>query len=78
MLFFSNIVLLKIYFKKIIFLNLDWTSCKLITNHYKSAGGVYDDVFLCCPFPHEISKADVLDGIFDLIKSVSEGFHTYS
>ena len=38
------------------------------------AGGVFDGVFLCCPF----SPLDVLDEIWDLIESVSEGFLTYS
>ena len=38
------------------------------------ASGVYDGVFLCCPFSHE----DVLNEIWDLIESVSEGFLTYS
>ena len=32
------------------------------------AGGVYDGVFLCCPF----FPRDVLDEILDLIESVSE------
>ena len=39
------------------------------------AGGVFDGVFLCCPFSHYI---DVLDEIWDVIESVSEGFLTYS
>ena len=34
---------------------------------------VFIDVSLCCPF----SPRDVLDGICDLIGSVSEGFPTY-
>ena len=34
------------------------------------AGDVFDDVFLCCPF----FPRDVLDEIWDLIESVSEGF----
>ena len=38
------------------------------------AGGVFDDVFLCCPF----FPLDVLDEIWDVIESVSEGFLTYS
>ena len=42
--------------------------------HLAVAGGVFDDVFLCCPF----FKLDVLDEIWDLIESVSEGFFTYS
>ena len=37
------------------------------------AGGIYDDVFLCCHF----SPRDVLDEILDLTESVSEGFPTY-
>ena len=40
-----------------------------IAVHLAVAGGVYDGVFLCCPF---------LDEIFDLIESVFEGFPTYS
>ena len=42
--------------------------------HLAVAGGVYDDVFLCCPF----SRRDVLDEILDLFESVSEGCPTYS
>ena len=38
------------------------------------AGGVFDGVFLCCPF----LPLDVLDEIWDVIESVSEGFLTYS
>ena len=38
------------------------------------AGGVFDGVFLCCPF----SPLDVLGEIWDLIESVSEGFLTCS
>ena len=45
-----------------------------IAVHLAVAGGVYDGVFLCCPFSHEI----VLDEIWDLIESDSEGFPTYS
>ena len=37
------------------------------------AGDVFVDVFLCCL----IFLRDVLDEIWDLIESVSEGFHTY-
>ena len=37
------------------------------------AGDVFDGVFLCCPF----FQRDVLDEIWDLIESVSEGFPTY-
>ena len=37
------------------------------------AGDVFDGVDLCCPFPR-----DVLDEIWDLIESVSEGFPTCS
>ena len=33
----------------------------------------FDGVFLCCPFP----PLDVLDEIWDLIESFSEGFVTY-
>ena len=36
-------------------------------------GGVFNCVFLCCPF----SPLDVLDEIWDLIESVSEEFLTY-
>ena len=42
--------------------------------HLAVAGGVFDGVFLCCPF----FPLDVLDEIWDLIQSVSEGFLTYS
>ena len=35
---------------------------------------VFDGVFLCCLF----FSLDVLDEIWDLIESVSEGFLTYS
>ena len=42
--------------------------------HLVVAGHVFDGVFLCCPF----SPRDVLDEIWDLIKSVSEDFPTYS
>ena len=42
--------------------------------HLAVAGGVYDSVFLCCPF----FPCDVLDEIFDLTESGSEGFSTYS
>ena len=35
---------------------------------------VSDGVFLCCPF----FPLDVLDEIWDVIESVSEGFLTYS
>ena len=38
------------------------------------AGGVFDDVFLCCPF----FQLDVLDEIWNVIESDSEGFLTYS
>ena len=37
------------------------------------AGSVFGGVFLCCPF----SPLDVLDEIWDVIESVSEGFLTY-
>ena len=37
------------------------------------AGGVFDGVFFAVLFP-----LDVLDEIWDLIESVSEGFLTYS
>ena len=38
------------------------------------AGGVFDGVFLCCSY----FPLDVLDEIWDVIESVSEGFLTYS
>ena len=38
------------------------------------AGGVYDGVFLYCPF----FPRDVLDAILDLVESVSKDFPTYS
>ena len=41
--------------------------------HLSVAGGVFDGVFLCCSF----SPLDVLDEIWDVIESVSEGFLTY-
>ena len=41
--------------------------------HLAVAGGVFDGVFLCCSF----FPPDVLDEIWDLMKSVSEGFLTY-
>ena len=45
-----------------------------IAVHLAVAGGVYDGVFLCCPF----FPRDVLDEILNLTESVSEGFLTYS
>ena len=42
--------------------------------HLAVAGGVFNGVFLCCPF----SPLDFLDEIWDVIESVSEGFLTYS
>ena len=48
------------------------TAC--IAVHLAAAGGVYDGVFLCCPF----SPRDVLDDFYDLIGPVSEGFPSYS
>ena len=44
-----------------------------IAAHLAVACHVFIDVSLCCPF----SPRDVLDGIFDLIGSVSDGFPTY-
>ena len=41
--------------------------------HLAVAGGVFDGVFRAVFFP-----LDVLDEIWDLIESVSEGFLTYS
>ena len=41
--------------------------------HLAVAGGVFDGVFVLSFFP-----LDVLDEIWDLIESVSEGFLTYS
>ena len=40
-----------------------------------AVAGVFDGVFLCCPFSH---YKDVLDEIWHVIESVSEGFLTYS
>ena len=45
-----------------------------IAVHLAVAGGVYDGVFLGCLF----FPRDVLEKIWDLIESVSEGFPTYS
>ena len=45
-----------------------------IAVHPAVAGGVFDGVFLCCPF----FPRDVLYEIWDLIESVSEGFSSYS
>ena len=45
-----------------------------IAVHLAVAGDVFDGVFICCPF----SPRDVLDEIWDLIESVSEGFLSYS
>ena len=42
--------------------------------HLAVAGDVFYGVFLCCPF----SPLDVLNEIWDLIESFSEGFPTYS
>ena len=39
-----------------------------------AAGDIFDGVFLCCTF----FPRDVLDEIWDLIGSVSEGFPSYS
>ena len=47
-------------------------SC-LTAVHLAVACDVYDDVFLCFPFSHEMS----LDEILNLIESVSEGFPSY-
>ena len=44
-----------------------------IAVHLAVAGGVYDGVFLCCHFSHEMSW----NGILDLIESFSEAFPTY-
>ena len=44
-----------------------------IAVHLAVAGNVFDGVFLCCPF----FPRDVLDEIWDIIESVSEGFSTY-
>ena len=46
-----------------------------IAVHLVVAGGVYDAV---CLFVLSFFPQDVLDGILDLIESVSEGFPTYS
>ena len=45
-----------------------------IAVHLAAACDVFDGVFLCCPFSHEI----ILDEILNLIESVSEGFPSYS
>ena len=45
-----------------------------IAVHLAVADDVFDGVFLCFYF----SPLDVLDEIWDLIESVSEGFPTYS
>ena len=42
--------------------------------HLAVAGGVFDGVFLCCPF----FPLNVLDEIWDVIESVHEEFLTYS
>ena len=42
--------------------------------HLAVAGDVFDGVILYCPF----FPRDVFDEIWDSIKSVSEGFPTYS
>ena len=42
--------------------------------HLAVTGTVFDGVFLYCPF----FQRDVLDEIWDLTESVSEGFPTYS
>ena len=44
------------------------------TVHLAVAGGVFDGVSLCCLF----FPRDILDEIWDLIESVSEGVSTYS
>ena len=44
-----------------------------LAGHLAVPGDVFDGVFLCCPF----FQCDVLDEIWDLIESVSEGFPTY-
>ena len=41
--------------------------------HLAVAGGVFDGVFLCCPF----SPLDVLNEIWDVIGSFIDGFLTY-
>ena len=41
--------------------------------HLAVAGGVFDGVFLCCPFSHYMSCE-----ILDLIGSLSGGFLIYS
>ena len=40
--------------------------------HLAVAGGVFDGIFLCCSF----FPLDVLDEIWDVIESVSEGLLT--
>ena len=49
-------------------------TCMGKAEHLAVAGGVFNGVFLCCPF----FQLDVLDEIWDVIESVSEGFLTYS
>ena len=51
-----------------------WPSVWETADHLAVAGDVFDVVFLCCPF----SPLDILDVIWDLIESVSEGFLIYS
>ena len=47
---------------------------KEIAVHLAVADDVFDGVFLCCSF----SPRDVLDAIWNLTESVSEGPRTYS
>ena len=58
------------------FLNLIESVSEGFTSYFRLvvAGGVFYGVFLCCPF----SPLDVLDEIWDILESVSEGFLTYS
>ena len=44
-----------------------WPPVWKIAIHLAVAGDVFDGVFLCCPFSH-----DVLDDIWELIESVFE------
>ena len=57
-------------------LMLDWPVATCMGNsfHLAVAGGVFDGVFFVLSF----SSLDVLDEIWDVIESVSEGFLTYS
>ena len=76
MLFFLKYCLVENILAENFFLNLDWTSCKLRTDHYKSL--VVSMMMSFCAVLLSFFPRFDLDGIFDLIGSVSEGFPTYS